>query len=181
MGPASLRASVLGWHHASRAWQRRSPHGWTCRRVQVGMAVRDRALNPTGAGSGAFLHLWSEPDPHRTRFGCGFHFSPVGAPETRKKLKTQKKPEKPERNPKTPERNSFTKSDGHSNPTQNPTGSGAKFHPWVRVRCQIQPDYIFHGSDFRSTRPEPNQLSSLGAGRGLYASCLHHWSAWVFF
>jgi hypothetical protein len=44
-------------------------------------------LHPTGAGSGVFLHPWPEPesDPRRIGFRCGFHFSPVGAPETRKK------------------------------------------------------------------------------------------------
>jgi hypothetical protein len=157
MGPASLRASVLGWHHASRAWQRRSPHGWTCRRVQVGMAVRDRALNPTGAGSGAFLHLWSEPDPHRTRFGCGFHFSPVGAPETRKKLKTQKKPEKPERNPKPPKETHL----------QNPTGTRTRpktrrvrvpnFTPGFGFDVKFNPTTFFTGRIF--DQPDPNLTS----------------------
>jgi hypothetical protein len=86
--------------------------------------------------SDPFLHTRVEPapDPYRTGFGCGFRFSPAGAPETQKTSKPEKKPE---RNPKTgknqtkPEirektrkklekalkRNIFTKSDGHLNLT----------------------------------------------------------------
>jgi hypothetical protein len=87
-----------------------------------------------------------DPNPTRAEpcFSAGFVFSPVGAPKTQKKPETRKKPEKtqnpketkkPERNPKKPERNPFTKPDGHPNLTRNPTGSGsgAKFHPRVRV------------------------------------------------
>jgi hypothetical protein len=60
-----------------------------------------------------------------------------------KNPETQKKPEKnskPERNPKKSERNIFTKPDGHPNLTRNPTGlgSGAKFHPRVRVSNSIR-------------------------------------------
>jgi hypothetical protein len=52
-----------------------------------------------GVGSDVFLYLWPELelDPCRIGFGCGFYFSPAGAPETWKKpekLKTRKKPEK---------------------------------------------------------------------------------------
>jgi hypothetical protein len=44
-----------------------------------------QVLNPMGVGSSSFLHPWvepeSEPGSHRTRFRCGFRFSPAGAPE----------------------------------------------------------------------------------------------------
>jgi hypothetical protein len=41
---------------------------------------------PDGCGFGCIFSLWVEPkpNPHRIRFGCGFYFSPVGSPGTRK-------------------------------------------------------------------------------------------------
>jgi hypothetical protein len=140
-------------------------------------------LDPTGASSGLFLHPWVEPtpDPYRTGFRCGFRFPPASAPEIQKKPKTQKNPKgtrkKPEsqktlkRNPnkiqnqrknpmetwKTPERNTFTKSDGHPNPTRNPmgSGSGARFHSWVRVRVSNSTWlHFFAGQVFG--QPNPN-------------------------
>jgi hypothetical protein len=80
-----------------------------------------RVLHLTVAGSGAFLHMWfkPEPDPRRTGFGCGFHFSPVGALQN-----LEKKPET-QKNSK-PERNSFTKPDRF--------GFGVKFNP-NSTRC----------------------------------------------
>jgi hypothetical protein len=57
------------------------------------------------------------------------HPKPIKPETRRRKIRNQKKT----RNPKKIEKNSFTKYDGHPNPTRNPTGSdsGAKFHPWV--------------------------------------------------
>jgi hypothetical protein len=52
--------------------------------VEVQVLGNMRVLHPTGAGSGAFLHLWLEPDPCRIGFGCGFHFSPTGVSEPEK-------------------------------------------------------------------------------------------------
>jgi hypothetical protein len=51
-----------------------------------------RVLDPMGVGSGSFLHPRVEPtpDPHITGFRCRFHFSPAGAPETRKKTQNPK-------------------------------------------------------------------------------------------
>jgi hypothetical protein len=73
--------------------------------VQVQVLINSWVLHLTGVGSGAFLHLWLEPesDPRETEFGCGFCFSPVGTPEqkkTRKKLKKSetRKNSKPQRN-----------------------------------------------------------------------------------
>jgi hypothetical protein len=53
-------------------------------------------LDPTGAGLGSFLHPRVEPapDPHKTGLGCGFHFSPAGAPETRNPLEKTPKTKK---------------------------------------------------------------------------------------
>jgi hypothetical protein len=50
-------------------------------------------LDPMGAGSDSFLRQWVElaPDPHRTGFGCRFHFSPTGALETPKNEMNLKK------------------------------------------------------------------------------------------
>jgi hypothetical protein len=140
--------------------------------VRVQVSGYPRVLDPTGAGS--FLHPRVEPapDPHITRFRCGFCFSPTGAPETRKEFektlkpkKTQKEPkqnlktlkpeEKPDRNPKTPERNTFIKPDGHLNLTRNPMGSGASFQPWVRVWVSNSTRlHFFMGRVF--SQPDPN-------------------------
>jgi hypothetical protein len=48
------------------------------------------------AVSSSYLHPRVEPapNPHITGFRCGFHFSPVGAPETPKKSKKTSKSEK---------------------------------------------------------------------------------------
>jgi hypothetical protein len=51
--------------------------------VPVWILGHPRVLDPTGVGSGSFLHPRVEPapDPHRIGFGCGFQFSPTGAPK----------------------------------------------------------------------------------------------------
>jgi hypothetical protein len=58
--------------------------------VHIWVAVNLWVLHLMGAGSCVFLYPWSKSDPCRTRFGCGFHFSPVGVTETRKNLKPEK-------------------------------------------------------------------------------------------
>jgi hypothetical protein len=71
--------------------------------------------------AGFVFYLWVHPKPEKNS----------KSERNPKPQKTQnlKKPEKKPK--KNPERNSFTKPDGYLNPTQNPMGSGAKFHPWV--------------------------------------------------
>jgi hypothetical protein len=51
--------------------------------VQVWILGHSWVLDPTGTGSGLFLHPRFEPvpDPHITGFRCGFHFSLMDAPE----------------------------------------------------------------------------------------------------
>jgi hypothetical protein len=135
----------------------------------IGMSVRvsdhQRVLHLTRAGLDSCLHPQFEPTPDPHRIGFRFHFSPKGAPETKKTKKrnmkgTQKTPKGTWKYPK-PEKNSeiniFTKSNRHLNSTQNPTGSG--------LGCQIspvgassgvkfKPTIFFRGSGFRSTRPQ---------------------------
>jgi hypothetical protein len=56
--------------------------------IRVQVLVHPRVFDPIGAGS--ILHLWVEPtpDPHRNRFGCGFHYAPAGGLEIHKTAKT---------------------------------------------------------------------------------------------
>jgi hypothetical protein len=73
--------------------------------VRVQVFGHPRVLHPTGA----FLHPRPEPEsnPRRTGFGCGFYFSPVGAPETRKNRnlkETWKKTRKKQKNPRNPKK-----------------------------------------------------------------------------
>jgi hypothetical protein len=63
-------------------------------RMSVRVLGYPRVLDPMSVCLSSFLHSWVEPapDPHRIRFGCGFRFSPAGAPETRKKTRNPKNP-----------------------------------------------------------------------------------------
>jgi hypothetical protein len=106
----------------------------------VYFCIHDLNPNPTrakpGLGAGFIFHPRVHPDKKNLK-------SERNLKKTRNLEETQKTPQKNlkpkkarKKYEKNPERNSFTKPDGHLNPTRNPTdsSSGAKFYPRVQVQ-----------------------------------------------
>jgi hypothetical protein len=140
-----------------------------------------------GVDSGLFFNPGVEPapDPHKTGFRCGFHFSPAGAPKTWKKPKTREKLERdkknpqnlkpPERNPKKPETRGKTQWKPEKNrkkhiyktwrapdPKPNEFGFECQFSPTgAGLGVKFNPISFFRRSGFRLTRPDPDPLLSL--------------------
>jgi hypothetical protein len=116
--------------------------------TNLGEAIRDGSsgLNfgqPVGFafdGCGCIFApvTWTRTRPAQNWVWVWVSFFTRGCTQNSKEIRKTQNPKEtqktPERNPKTPERNPFTKPDGHSNPTRNPTGSSAKFHQRIRVR-----------------------------------------------
>jgi hypothetical protein len=110
-------------------------------------------------------------NPHKTGFGCGFRFSPAGAPKPEKYPKpdppkgTRTKPEtreNPDGNLKNLQKKHIYKIRWAPEPDPKPDGFGCQFSPaGVGSGVKFNPTSFFHGSDFRSTKSEPDPLLSL--------------------
>jgi hypothetical protein len=142
-------------------------------------------LDPTGAGLSSFFHPQVKPEPHRTGFGCVFHFSAASAPKTRKEPRKNQKYEKTPKgtrktqNPKkTPIETRKKSQKKHIYKTQRAPDPDLK-PDGFRFGCQISPmsagsdvkfnlSIFFHRSDFWSIRPEPGLLSSLVSGNFIH-------------
>jgi hypothetical protein len=130
-------------------------------RDRVHFCTRDPNRVEPGLGAGFIFHLRVHPKP-------GKNLKPERNLKNLKPERNLKKTQNPketlknpERNPKPPERNPFIKPDGHPNPTQNPMGLGAKFHPrvWVRMsnstRLYFFVGHVFDRPDLNPTRCHP--------------------------